>query len=93
MLSYLIMKNTLDILKYISGTDFLLQRIQEEKQLLSDATGQENALPFEADIRTAGHIYTKRLQTMLEYPIVLSSRWTGVDALQAYNKQKGNKLK
>ena len=69
----------LDSIKYMVGIDFLQRRLQKEKQLKRGSKGTKDILPTECGLDTMAKIFGLRARTMVEYPLVVSTRVTGID--------------
>lgn len=74
--------NSREVLSYLAGTHYLKRHLDYQQRIPAENTGSnEPHLPFDGDVKTAGRVYVDRLRTMIEYPIVVISRLTGVDAV------------
>lgn len=70
-----------EALLYLVGADYLKEHIADQQRLLAENIGNEKPhLPLDGDLKTAGRFYLDRLRTVVEYPVVVASRVTGVDA-------------
>lgn len=70
-----------EALFYLTGADYLKRHLDHQQRLLAENTGSDEPhLPFDGDLKTAGRVYADRLRTMIEYPVVVAARVTGVDA-------------
>lgn len=71
----------LDLIKYLSGTDYLQRILQRENQLKVDSGGTRDSFPMECGLETAAKIYGLRAIKIIECPLVLGMRATGIDYL------------
>jgi len=71
----------LDLIKYVPASDFLQKRLHREDQLKIASKGTKDILPAECDLETMARIYGLRARTMVEYPLVLVARITGMNYL------------
>lgn len=70
-----------EILSYLTGTDYLKKHSDHQQELIAENTGSdEPQLPLDADLKTAVRVHADRLRTLVEGPVVIASRITGVDA-------------
>ncbi|MDO8570426.1 MAG: hypothetical protein Q7R97_02475 [Candidatus Daviesbacteria bacterium] len=69
-----------EVCLYLTGLDFVMQRAADEQKVLSEAVGDtELHLSFDAGFNVGVRVFANRVRTMLEMPIVVASRITGVD--------------
>lgn len=66
-------------LEYITGADFVKERMAEENARLFEATGIEHALPTEGGAKLAAEIYAKRMGTVVQHTGLLLCRLTGIE--------------
>ncbi len=83
-----------EALTYLTGADYFKRHFDYQQQLLAENIGSDGPhLPFEGDLRTAARVYADRLRTMVEGPVVLASRVTGVDlALRKVREQLAKEI-
>ena len=69
-----------EALSYLTGADYLKRHKGYQQRLLAENTGSnESHLPLDGDSKTATRVYSDRLRTIAEFPLVVASRVTGVD--------------
>lgn len=85
--------NPREAISYFIGANYLKRHIDYQQSLLAENTGSdESHLPLDGDLKTAGRVYADRLKTMVEYPVVIAARVTGVDAvLRKVREQLGKR--
>lgn len=76
------MKSIKPALVYLTGADFISERLHEEDELLRDATGIDNALPLDASPTVVAELYSRRLLNAAEYGGTMLLRLTGIDAIR-----------
>lgn len=77
------------MLLYLTGADYISKHLKYQDELVRDSTGSdEEKLPIETDPKTAIRVYADRLRMVVEFPVVLFSRVTGIDAAIRKIRQK-----
>lgn len=68
----------MEILSYFSGADYLRDHYRHQDRLLTQSTGNREALlPLDGDAKIAAQIYADRIRMIFEYPVIIAARMSG----------------